>query len=287
MMKNNKKGFTLVELLAVIVVLAIIITIAVPGTITVSNKIKKRMYNTKVDMILKSAALYGQDYSSKISSGNENCYLVSVQTLIDNGYIKKDENNDVINPIDNTSMNELQVCLYKKSGSRVESKTYSTTKNAWPNTKKEELQKLYIFKNGNVTNYNLVDGSYNETHYFNIGNTITYNAFKNSYLYCSTPISNNYKTLNVKIKATGYSNYDWARVRIGIRPKIGSDGSSNYNNYFIPGDWLKMVEAATYTTKDSDYRTVTLDLSNISNSEYYFYMHTAGINFSITEIWFE
>lgn len=41
MMKNNKKGFTLVELLAVIVVLAIIITIAVPGTIAVSNKIKK------------------------------------------------------------------------------------------------------------------------------------------------------------------------------------------------------------------------------------------------------
>lgn len=123
-MKNNK-GFTLVELMAVIVVLALIITIAVPSAISISHKIKLKMYATKVDMIIDSAKLYGQDNPSALS--NENACSSSdltVQTLIDMGYIKKDDidNGKVLNPIDNSPMNTYKLCVYKKNN-RVYAKT--------------------------------------------------------------------------------------------------------------------------------------------------------------------
>ena len=40
---KNKKGFTLVELLAVIVILGLVAVIAVPASMTVSDGIKKNM----------------------------------------------------------------------------------------------------------------------------------------------------------------------------------------------------------------------------------------------------
>jgi type IV pilus assembly protein PilA len=119
-MKNNK-GFTLVELMAVIVILAIIVSIAVPSSIAISNKIKTKMYNTKVDMIIDAAKLYGQDNSSVVSSENNPCQNpVTVKTLMDNGYIKKDDTDEkgnaiVQNPKDKSSMNNVKVCIYKKN----------------------------------------------------------------------------------------------------------------------------------------------------------------------------
>ena len=40
MKMKNKKGFTLVELLAVIVILALLVAIAVPSTFSISNRLK-------------------------------------------------------------------------------------------------------------------------------------------------------------------------------------------------------------------------------------------------------
>jgi len=42
--QTNNKGFTLVELLAVIVVLGIVLTIAVPGVTKLINKSKKNSF---------------------------------------------------------------------------------------------------------------------------------------------------------------------------------------------------------------------------------------------------
>ena len=120
-MKNNK-GFTLVELMAVIVVLAIIIAIAVPSAITISHKIKLKMYDTKIDMILSSAKIYGQDNPAILSDKTDGTCSdskgkVQVSTLVSKGYIKKDDTSDrgkVINPVDNSSLNGHWVCVYKK-----------------------------------------------------------------------------------------------------------------------------------------------------------------------------
>lgn len=58
---NNKKGFTLVELIAVITIIALIIVLVVPGIAESSRKSKYRSYLTKLESVRSGAILYGQD----------------------------------------------------------------------------------------------------------------------------------------------------------------------------------------------------------------------------------
>ena len=48
-MKN--KGFTLVELLAVIVIICLILAITVPNAFKISSKVKAKAYKTKIEQI--------------------------------------------------------------------------------------------------------------------------------------------------------------------------------------------------------------------------------------------
>ncbi len=66
-MKRN--GFTLVELLAVIVLLALLMTIAVPNVFKLNTKVKKKAYATKIDLIEQAADSYGQSNLSMIRTG--------------------------------------------------------------------------------------------------------------------------------------------------------------------------------------------------------------------------
>lgn len=52
---NNKKGFTLVELLAVIAILAILVVIALPNVIGMFQGAKKGTFKTEVQTIMKQA----------------------------------------------------------------------------------------------------------------------------------------------------------------------------------------------------------------------------------------
>src|SRR5574344_1726276 len=54
-MKLNKKGFTLVELLAVIVILAIIMVIAVPAVVNQMQKAKKSSFKIYGEKVLNQA----------------------------------------------------------------------------------------------------------------------------------------------------------------------------------------------------------------------------------------
>lgn len=97
-MKNNNKGFTLVELLAVIVILAVIILIAVNAIIPQMNKARKNSVYDEALTVAKAAETYyvaenvdGSGVAAKINkSGNDsnNAMCVTIDTL-KNGYIKK------------------------------------------------------------------------------------------------------------------------------------------------------------------------------------------------------
>jgi type IV pilus assembly protein PilA len=55
---NNKRGFTLVELLAVIVILAVILVIAIPNVIKVIDKAKLDTYKRNEDMLVSATQKY-------------------------------------------------------------------------------------------------------------------------------------------------------------------------------------------------------------------------------------
>lgn len=119
MINLKKNGFTLVELLAVIVILALLLTIAVPSVIQISNRIKKNMYCSKIEDLESAAKLYGNDYIDELDTGFKN---IIVSDLVENNLFKKEDNkceyNDskpcVKNPRDGSSMDNDKIVITKR-----------------------------------------------------------------------------------------------------------------------------------------------------------------------------
>lgn len=132
-MKN--KGFTLVELLAVIVILALLITIAVPSVSKMSAKIQTNMFCSKVENIEKAAQLWGNDnydfldkqkaVAKDLSTGGnvnyDHAYIVDIKELVQKNYQKKDDEKPedgesfVIDPRDKSSIMNKRVLVYIKN----------------------------------------------------------------------------------------------------------------------------------------------------------------------------
>ena len=88
---TNRKGFTLVELLAVIVVLAIVMLIALQAVMPRMEEARKSVLAIEANSAIKSAQTYFTNQSLKSNTsgfpsviGKTNC--VTIEALIDGGY---------------------------------------------------------------------------------------------------------------------------------------------------------------------------------------------------------
>ena len=88
---KNKKGFTLVELLAVIVVLAIIILIAVPSVMNSMEKARRNSFVVEAREIIKSAQAAYAEYLMNSSSGSGSTVCISYAALKSAGFIEKND----------------------------------------------------------------------------------------------------------------------------------------------------------------------------------------------------
>ncbi len=86
---NNRKGFTLVELLAVIVVLAIIILVAMPNVMSAMEKARRNTFYTEATEICKIVQnAYNTDIlEGNITGGTGKCY--SLKDLNTSGVMDK------------------------------------------------------------------------------------------------------------------------------------------------------------------------------------------------------
>lgn len=128
----NKRGFTLVELLAVIVLIAIITAIAVPSVGAVNKLIKKNMLDKKAELIEEAALLLAEDIKGAIISSSYNyngfaCKSFIVSDLVPN-YLSKDNDNTclknggtgsigcIVDPSDeNNYLDKYEVIVYYKN----------------------------------------------------------------------------------------------------------------------------------------------------------------------------
>lgn len=123
----NKKGFTLVEVLAVVVILSIILSMATFGVMNIRRNSLQKLVDTKISNLESSAIIYGQENQNELTEtcnideiDYDFCKLVNVKYLIENEYYTTNEANsenkkDLINNVTNKSMLCDEIQIYKKN----------------------------------------------------------------------------------------------------------------------------------------------------------------------------
>ncbi|MGN1000750.1 MAG: Tfp pilus assembly protein FimT/FimU [Bacilli bacterium] len=87
MSENNKKGFTLTELLATLIILGVIIAIAVPSYNNLSKRFEKEYYDKLEDSVLAAAKTYWKDNSDERPKEYLESNHIYLRDLVDNKYI--------------------------------------------------------------------------------------------------------------------------------------------------------------------------------------------------------
>lgn len=103
----TNKAFTLIELLAILVILAILSFILIP---TVQNSIqnaKRDVYDNQVSTITSAAESYFINSNFSVLENEEK--VIYVKDIINNGYI---ESSSVINPVDEKEMSGCVLVQY-------------------------------------------------------------------------------------------------------------------------------------------------------------------------------
>ena len=116
------KGFTLVELMAVLVLIVIIASIGYAGITAVQRNINQNLWEATVEEIETGAVKYGQDNLSRLTStcnygAISNCLEVTVGFLIERNYVDTDEVDDsekeiITNNVTGEIVNDNIVYIY-------------------------------------------------------------------------------------------------------------------------------------------------------------------------------
>ena len=109
MKMNERKGFTLVELLAVIVILAIVLIIAVPGVLGIINKTKNNAYESQLKIIKEAAKNYIME-ARDVVVWKENQTVVSLTEIQNRGLLEK----KILDPRDKSELKHLAVVITRK-----------------------------------------------------------------------------------------------------------------------------------------------------------------------------
>ena len=117
---KNKKGFTLAELLAVIVILGIIAALATPAIMSIYRRNQERLYCTKISILEADAVTWGErnlDSLPVIEEGqapNNITPNLTVERLVQDRITSPDdeETGFVLDPRTNEPINEYRIRVY-------------------------------------------------------------------------------------------------------------------------------------------------------------------------------
>ena len=92
-----KKGFTLVELLAVIIILGLLTIIAIPSIIGILNNEKENISDSMKNIIINASSLYIEDNSGVYPKVNNNVYCIKLESLVNDNILSKPLKDPVTN----------------------------------------------------------------------------------------------------------------------------------------------------------------------------------------------
>ena len=152
----NKKGFTLVELLAVIVVLAIILAIAVPTISKIIETSQTNAFKTNEKMVVKATKTYIGTNESLLPTNIGETREVTLDTLKSSGYI-----NSIIAPDDKVTECDGYVIVTKINNGNYEYTPYLNCENSIGSSTEDGLLLHYKFDDFQESTQNLVSLPFN------------------------------------------------------------------------------------------------------------------------------
>ena len=150
----NKKGFTLVELLGVLVVLSVILMIAFPLITTYINKSKQKAYDTQMGLIITGLKDYVIEHKEVLPVNDTDYVTFTLGQLKALGIV----NNSVVNPLDGKEIDDSMEFKIIKDGSKY---TYQIVESSRL-SRNDENHTPSIILNGNILNYIDLDSTYTE-----------------------------------------------------------------------------------------------------------------------------
>ena len=150
----NKKGFTLVELLGVLVVLSVILMIAFPLITTYINKSKQKAYDTQMGLIITGLKDYVIEHKEVLPVNDTDYVTFTLGQLKALGIV----NNSVVNPLDGKEIDDSMEFKIIKDGSKY---TYQIVESSRL-SRDDKNHTPYITLNGHILNYIDLDSTYTE-----------------------------------------------------------------------------------------------------------------------------
>lgn len=123
----KKNGFTLVEIMAVLVIISILASLVTFGVLGILRSSHEELLETKIQNIERAASLYGQENQDELLEKctvdgieYDSCCIVTVEKLLEGSYFKSTEidengNMDLINNVTSESMLKDNVQIYRKN----------------------------------------------------------------------------------------------------------------------------------------------------------------------------
>ena len=95
--KNGKRGFTLIELMAILIILALIVMLSSTVINNIFDDVEKRVDKTTKNVIISAANDYVLEYRKKndwkenVANNGDITFCVSMNSLLDTGYYDYDD----------------------------------------------------------------------------------------------------------------------------------------------------------------------------------------------------